>query len=139
MGIETLLPKVTNAEMEVLDSVLKRPGDKREGQLLANYDRVYMFMKDVAITHNIPLPPLFEKDDIDRTCMIYFNTNQEVCTFSFLLIDQKYLLQIIIICMGYLFGYVFLAPIYPHITALIISSITNHIDHVVLSHLDPDR
>ena len=82
MGIETLLPKVTNAEMEELDSVLKKPGDKREGQVLANFDRVYMYMKDMAITNNIPLPDLFKKDDIDRTCMIYFNTNQEVSRYD---------------------------------------------------------
>ena len=80
MGLETLLPKVTNAEMEVLNSVLKKSGDKRECQLLANYDRVYMYLRDMAITYNIPLPDLFEKDGIDRTCMIYFNSNQEVST-----------------------------------------------------------
>ena len=78
MGIECLLPKVTNNEMEVLAPVLKKPGDKREGQLLANYDRVYMHIRDMAIEHNITLPPLFEADDIDRTCMIYFNTDEEV-------------------------------------------------------------
>ena len=80
MGIETLLAKVTNREMEVLDSVLKKPGDKREGQLLANYDRVYMYIKDLAMEHNIPLPPLFETDDIDRESLIYFNSNKEVST-----------------------------------------------------------
>ena len=67
--------------MEALDSVLKTPGDKREGQVIANYDRVYMHVREKALEHNIPLPILLEKDDIDRAALIHFNTDQEVCAF----------------------------------------------------------
>ena len=78
MGIDMLLPKVTNQEMEALDTVLKTPGDKREGQVIANFDRMYQHIKDKAQELNIPLPLLFESDSINRTALIYFNTDKEV-------------------------------------------------------------
>ena len=89
LGIDVLLPKVSNPEMEALDSVLKTPGDKREGQVLANYDRVYQHIRDKAMEYDIPLPPLFEKDSIDRTALTYFNTNKEVGHLFLLCLTSK--------------------------------------------------
>ena len=40
MGADALLTKVTNQEMERYEGLLKKVGSKREGQLLANYDRL---------------------------------------------------------------------------------------------------
>jgi hypothetical protein len=84
MGIDALLPKVTELEMETYESILKKPGDKREGQLLANYDRVFKMLKDCALKYEIPLPLLFQQDTIPRTSLTYFNTNREVGSFTFI-------------------------------------------------------
>ena len=78
LGVDTLLAKVTSLEMEDLAAVLKKPDDKRDGQVVAQYDRFYIAVKDRAVEFGIPLPPLFETDGIDRTALIYFNTDEEV-------------------------------------------------------------
>ena len=57
---------------------MKKPGNKREGQPIANYDRFFKIVKEGAIKYDIPLPPVLEPDTIDRTALIYFNTNNEV-------------------------------------------------------------
>ena len=67
--------------MEDLAAVLKKPDDKRDGQLVAQYDRFYTAVKDRAVEFGIPLPALFEKDVIDRTALTYFNTDDEVLIF----------------------------------------------------------
>ena len=81
MGIDALLPKVTELEMETYEAILKKPGDKREGQLLANFDRVYTILKEGALKYGFPLPLLFQHDNIPRTSLTYFNTNREVGSF----------------------------------------------------------
>ena len=40
--------------------------------------RVYTIIKEGAMKYKIPLPALFEQDAIDRTTLVYFNTNEEV-------------------------------------------------------------
>ena len=85
MGIDALLPKVTELEMETYESILKKPGDKREGQLIANYDRVFSILKERALKYEFPLPLLFQQDTIPRTSLTYFNTNREVGSYTFVL------------------------------------------------------
>ena len=45
MTVDLCIPKVTPEEMEYFAGDLKVPGDRREGQLLAVYDRVYIYLK----------------------------------------------------------------------------------------------
>ena len=78
IGVATVLPKVTQDEMEELAGVLKKAGDKREGQILANYDRVYKTISAAITEYDLQKPVLFQSVEIDRTSAIYFNTNQEV-------------------------------------------------------------
>jgi hypothetical protein len=77
LGVQTLLPKVTYEEMEELEGFLRKPGDRREGQLLANYDRVYKEIKIGIEEFALPLPRLFQMDYIDRTSATFFNTSTE--------------------------------------------------------------
>ena len=77
IGVANVLPKVTKDEMEELAGVLKKAGDKREGQILANYDRVFKTISAAIKEHDLQRPILFQSNEIDRTSAIYFNTNQE--------------------------------------------------------------
>ena len=73
------MEKVTNEEMEELAGVLKNPKDKRgEGQVQANYDRVFRKVQIAIEEHGLVKPVLFDCDGIDRKSLVYFNTNQEV-------------------------------------------------------------
>ena len=69
-------------EMEQLSVVLKKPKDKRgEGQILANYDRVFRMVDSKAEEYRIEKPPLLgNAEGVDRKALVYFNTNQEVNT-----------------------------------------------------------
>ena len=82
-GVDTLLDIVTYEELESYENFLKKPGNKREGQIIANYDRFFKIVKDGAIKFGIPLPPVLEPDTIGRTALIYFNTNNEVGSHAF--------------------------------------------------------
>ena len=78
MGANAILSKVTDDEMVDLDCVLKRSGDRREGQILANYDRVFKILNCVCDDLELVKPPLMMKNCVDRRSLIYFNTGEEV-------------------------------------------------------------
>ena len=78
MGVATVLPRVTDAEMADFEGLLKIPRDRREGQLVANYDRVYETVESAIDTYALPKPIMFHSETINRTALLYFNTDEKV-------------------------------------------------------------
>ena len=78
LAVQTCVPACTPEEMERVDPVLRVPGDKREGQLIVNFDRVFMAVENAIEEYGLERPDLFKADGIDRRSMTYFNTNNEV-------------------------------------------------------------
>ena len=76
--MDTCVPAVTKEEMGDISHVLKIPGDKREGQVIASFDRVYRAIKGAIEEHGFRAPAAFSSDHIDRRSITYFNTNMEV-------------------------------------------------------------
>ena len=74
------MPNVTPKEMDEFNPILKNPGSKREGQVLAGYDRVYGVLKAAVHKFGFKTPAVFESSGVDRRSSIYFNTNKEVIT-----------------------------------------------------------
>ena len=89
LALETCVPPVTNAEMEDISHLLKIPGDKREGQVIASYDRVYTALKRAGVQHGFPVPSVFEPEHIDRRSSTYFNSSSEVRAFCNILYHRK--------------------------------------------------
>ena len=79
--METCVPPVSKEELESVSHLLNKPGDKREGQVIASYDRIYSVMKEKIVEHGFRTPIVFESDEIDRRSSTYFNTNSEVTLF----------------------------------------------------------
>ena len=78
LALEACVPPVTKAEMENISHTLKIPGDKREGQVIASYDRVYSALKEANQLYGFRVPAVFEEEHIDRRSSVYFNSNNEV-------------------------------------------------------------
>ena len=79
MTVDLCIPKVTPEEMEYFAGDLKVPGDRREGQLLAVYDRVYIYLKsEMEKCVGLELPLLFRGNEVDRLALTYFNMDTEV-------------------------------------------------------------
>ena len=79
LGVKHSLHKASELELEPLVGVMRNPKDKRgEGQVLVNYDRVYVAVKAAIDKYSLPKPALFQSDGIDRRSSVYFSTNQEV-------------------------------------------------------------
>ena len=78
LAIVICLPTATPAEMEDLAGDLKKPGDKRGGQTLAMYGRLFECMKNAIEKYGLRKAILFESEGIDRRSLIAFNTDTEV-------------------------------------------------------------
>ena len=78
MGLDALLPRITQAQLADISDVLNNPKDKREGQIILQYDNIFKACQDAITRFNLDAPPLFNSGDIDRTALIYFNHQQEV-------------------------------------------------------------
>ena len=78
LALDTCVPPVTKVELELVSHVLNKPGDKREGQVIVSYDRIYSTLKEAGVQHGCRVPPVFQSDGIDRRSSTYFNTNSEV-------------------------------------------------------------
>ena len=83
-GVETILPRVSSAEVAQLEGVLKMKGDRREGQIIKNYDRMTEKCQEASEKYKLKPPPLFETPGIDRTSLIYFNNDPEVLFLNYL-------------------------------------------------------
>ena len=78
IALQICLPRVTEVEMEDLAGHLKKAQDKREGQILAIFDRLFMFLKEEIAMYNLREPLVFLSEGIDRRCLTAFNSNEEV-------------------------------------------------------------
>ena len=79
IAVKCCIPKVTDQEMENFSEELKIPGERREGQLLANYDRLFIILREKIVQYDLDVPILFKNNDaINRLALTYFNTNREV-------------------------------------------------------------
>ena len=76
LGLSTMLKKVTDAETETYDGILRTDRDDREGQVLRNYDRLHEAIDEAIEEYGLEKPPLFEKIPIDRTSLTYYNERQ---------------------------------------------------------------
>ena len=78
VAVEYCIPKVSEKEMEDLAEDLKKPGDKRDGQVLAIYDRVFQLIKRKIEEFDLKVPVLFQSEEVNRLALTYFNGNREV-------------------------------------------------------------
>ena len=78
VAVELCIPTVSDKEMQDLYDELKQPGDKRDGQVLAIYDRVFELIKMKIEEFDLRVPVLFQSDEINRLALTYFNANREV-------------------------------------------------------------
>ena len=80
LAILAILPVVPRSyyESEELEDVLAKSGDKREGQLLFQYDNIYLTCKKMISKHGLDTPPLFLFDGIDRRALVELNKKIEV-------------------------------------------------------------
>ena len=78
IGVDNNLKKASDDEIEEIRDVLKKPHIRRQGQVIVTYDRVYRALDKAFDDHSDQKPILFQSETIDRTSLIYFNTDQEV-------------------------------------------------------------
>ena len=65
-------------EVAALEGVLKRQKDRKEAQIIANYDRVYAIIDSAIEKYSLERPLLFQTETDRRTSLTFFNTNEEV-------------------------------------------------------------
>ena len=78
LGVDCILPRCSDTELNDLEDVLKKPRDRREGQVIIGYDRLFTALKDICERLSLRTPPLLKSETIDRMSLTYFNTNREV-------------------------------------------------------------
>ena len=83
LGVSAVMPRITSQELRDLSSVLKKPGDDRQGQLVRNYDRFYAFILELIHKYQLDPPELFRNNEIDRTALLFYNTDKKVDDYVF--------------------------------------------------------
>ena len=78
IGETSVLPEVLDEEVAALEGVLKRQKDRKEAQIIANYDRVYAIIDSAIEKYSLERPLLFQTETERRTSLTFFNTNEEV-------------------------------------------------------------
>jgi hypothetical protein len=78
MGLDAFLPRITQVQLTDISDVLANPKDKRQGQIILQYDIIFKACQDAITRFSLDTPPRFSSGDIDRTALIYFNHPQEV-------------------------------------------------------------
>ena len=78
LGVDCILPRCSDTELNDLEDVLKKPRDRREGQVIIGYDRLFTALKNICERLSLRTPPLLKSETIDRMSLTYFNTNREV-------------------------------------------------------------
>ena len=73
LGLNTMLKRITDSEMEAFDGVLKKDGDDREGQIFLNYDRLHSALDDAITMYGLERPLLFQTGGIDRNTLTFYN------------------------------------------------------------------
>jgi len=73
IGVQCVIPKIVDEQLNAYDGLTKVEDDEREGQILVNYDRVWTAI-DIAIDeYKLPKPELFKKGYLDRTALTHYN------------------------------------------------------------------
>ena len=65
-------------ELAEIEDILGQLKDKRAAQRFVTYDRIFLALLSAAEEYNIPLPKVFMSQNIDRTSITHFITNEEV-------------------------------------------------------------
>ena len=76
LGLNGMLPVVTDEQLAEYEGLLKVAGDEREAQVVLNYDRIYEFIREAIYKHELDPPPLFQKGHIDRLSLTFYKTSQ---------------------------------------------------------------
>ena len=72
-----MLEKATSAEISAYNGELRKCNDEREAQLLLEYDKAYMILKERGNELGLNLPPLFLKEFIDHGSVTLQNRNED--------------------------------------------------------------
>ena len=72
-----MLEKATSAEIAAYNGELRKCNDEREAQLLLEYDKSFMILKERGIELGLDLPPLFLKECIDHGSITLQNRNED--------------------------------------------------------------
>ena len=94
LGVAAILPVVppSYTMSDEMQEILVTRGDKREGQLLYQFDNVIKALKEKIVEYGLETPLALLGDGIDRTALIFFNKNQEVLIaklkFNFNLVER---------------------------------------------------
>ena len=78
LGVSSVMTEINDEALNDLAGFLKKPNDSRQGQLLFNYDNFYKYIQKMLVKFNIDPPLLFLNQEIDRTALVYYNTNKKV-------------------------------------------------------------
>ena len=78
MGVRSILPIVTDEEVQDLSEVLKKPGDRREAQVVECYRRLFYDCLEKIENFNLKKPKLLASGIVDYSSLTYFNTDQQV-------------------------------------------------------------
>ena len=83
LGVAAILPVVPSdyTKSEEMEDILATPGDKREAQLLFQYDNIVTALKEKIFEFGLDAPPMFLSDQIDRTALTFLNKKHEVGLF----------------------------------------------------------
>ena len=76
LGLNGMLPVVTDEQLADYEGLLKVDGDEREAQVVLNYDRIYEFIREAIAKHKLDPPALFLKGHIDRLSLTFYKTSQ---------------------------------------------------------------
>ena len=64
--------------MKDLEDVLKVKDERREGQRIVAYDRLFKALQDKAKEFDLPVPEVLMSKFIDRTSITHFNSSDQV-------------------------------------------------------------
>ena len=80
LGVAAILPVVPSSYTmsDEMEEILATRGDKREAQLLFQYDNIVSALKEKAAEYGLVAPPALRGDGIDRTALTFFNNKEEV-------------------------------------------------------------
>lgn len=76
LGLNTMLDKITDPQLESYDGILKKDGDDREGQFFCNYDRLHAALEHAIEEYDLEKPLLFQQVTIDREAITFFNDRE---------------------------------------------------------------
>ena len=80
-GVLDVMPSVPKDYYQIeLAGVTATPNEKRESQIIYQYDNLYKTFKEAQKRYNLDPVPLFSYDGIDRRSLVYFNHSEEVTT-----------------------------------------------------------